>query len=147
MVIFQLNPGQSVQVRPANSLPQVVQFPAMQQTVPVQIPISTTNGQTIYQTVHVPLQAFAGQMPGLVQPQMQIFPQIAQVWIRIHLSKDMIILFRRGDKSLLNLIDRMNHFQVANIITPSGQIQQVQLAPMNQLQGTQQIHIRKQAIS
>lgn len=73
----------------------------MQQTVPVQVPISTGNGQTIYQTIHVPLQAFAGQMPGLMQPQMQIFPQIAQV---------------------------------ANIITPSGQIQQVQLAPVNQLQ-------------
>lgn len=58
---------------------QVVQFPTMQQTVPVQVPISTGNGQTIYQTVHVPLQAFAGQMQGLVQPQMQIFPQIAQV--------------------------------------------------------------------
>lgn len=70
--------GQNVQVRPGG-LPQVVQFPAMQQTVPVQVPIQTANGQTIYQTVHVPLQAFAGQMPGLVQPQMQIFPQIAQV--------------------------------------------------------------------
>lgn len=74
----------------------------MQQTVPVQVPISTGNGQTIYQTIHVPLQAFAGQMPGLMQPQMQIFPQLAQV---------------------------------ANIITPNGQIQQVQLAPVNQLQG------------
>lgn len=53
----------------------------MQQTVPVQVPISTGNGQTIYQTIHVPLQAFAGQMPGLMQPtQMQIFPQsFAQV--------------------------------------------------------------------
>lgn len=93
-----------MQVRPTNAMPQVIQFPAMQQTVPVQVPVQTANGQTIYQTVHVPLQAFAGQMPGLVQPQMQIFPQIAQV---------------------------------ANIITPNGQIQQVQLAPMNQLQGLQ----------
>lgn len=95
--------GQNVQVRQAGTMPQVVQFPQMQQTVPVQVPISTGNGQTIYQTVHVPLQAFAGQMPGLMQPtQMQFFPQIAQV---------------------------------ANIITPNGQIQQVQLAPINQLQG------------
>lgn len=60
-------------------MPQVVQFPTMQQTVPVQLPMTTANGQTIYQTVHVPLQAFAGQMPGLIQPQMQIFPQVAQV--------------------------------------------------------------------
>lgn len=56
----------------------------MQQTVPVQVPISTGNGQTIYQTVHVPLQTLAGQMPGLVQPQMQIFPQLAQVkWFTV----------------------------------------------------------------
>ena len=65
---------------------QVVQFPAMQQTVPVQVPISTGNGQTIYQTVHVPLQTLANQMPGLVQPQMQIFPQLAQVLQSLFLS-------------------------------------------------------------
>lgn len=76
---IQMLPGQNIQMRPTNAMPQVVQFPTMQQTVPVQMPISTGNGQTIYQTVHVPLHAFAGQMPGLVQPQMQLFPQIAQV--------------------------------------------------------------------
>lgn len=70
--------GQNVQVRPAGGMPQVVQFP-LQQTIPVQVPISTGNGQTVYQTVHVPLQTFAPQMPGLIQPQMQIFPQMAQV--------------------------------------------------------------------
>lgn len=82
-------------------MPQVVQFPQMQQTIPVQVPISTGNGQTIYQTIHVPLSTLAAQMPGLVQPQMQFFPQMTQV---------------------------------ANIITPNGQIQQV-LAPMQGIQG------------
>uniref|UniRef100_A0A1L8DIH9 Putative sp5 transcription factor n=1 Tax=Nyssomyia neivai TaxID=330878 RepID=A0A1L8DIH9_9DIPT len=100
----QLPSGQSVQVRPASGIPQVVQFPQMQQTIPVQVPISTANGQTVYQTVHVPLQSFVTQMPGLVQPQMQFIPQMAQV---------------------------------ANIITPNGQIQQVHLAPMNPLAGLQ----------
>lgn len=119
-----------MQVRPANSLPQVVQFPAMQQTVPVQVPISTGNGQTIYQTVHVPLQAFANQMPGLVQPQMQIFPQIAQVRVLF------VCRFQEfGFPFFVTKILIMLAFQVANIITPNGQIQQVQLAPMNQLQG------------
>ncbi|CAG2068259.1 unnamed protein product, partial [Timema podura] len=42
--------GQNVTVRPAN-IPQMVQFP-MQQTIPVQVPISTSNGQTVYQTFH-----------------------------------------------------------------------------------------------
>lgn len=96
-----------MQVRP--SVPQVVQFPMAAQTIPVQIPINNVNGQTIYQTVHVPLQNFGGQMPQIIQPQMQIVPQFTQ--------------------------------QFANIITPSGQIQQVQLANMpmfQQPQATQQ---------
>ncbi|XP_021710247.1 transcription factor Sp4 isoform X3 [Aedes aegypti] len=93
-------PGQNVQVRPAGAIPQVVQFP-MQQTIPVQVPISTGNGQTVYQTVHVPIQAIGS---ALVQPQMQVIPQIPQV---------------------------------ANIITPSGQIQQVQLTSLNPLASLQ----------
>lgn len=84
-----------MQVRPAGGMPQVVQFPMPAQTIPVQVPITTGNGQTIYQTVHVPIQAYGNQMP-LLQPQMQIIPQMPQF---------------------------------ANIITPSGQIQQIQLAP------------------
>lgn len=61
-------------------MPQVVQFnPMAGQTIPVQVPITTGNGQTVYQTVHVPLQAFAQSMPGLCQPQMQIIPQMTQV--------------------------------------------------------------------
>lgn len=90
--------GQSVQVRPV--APQVVQFPMAAQTIPVQVPITTGNGQTIYQTVHVPIQNFGNQMPQIIQPQMQYIPQFTQ--------------------------------QVANIITPSGQIQQIQLGPIMQ---------------
>lgn len=58
------------------------------QTIPVQVPISTGNGQTVYQTVHVPIQNFGGatQLPNIVQPPMQIIPQLTQVfynWIII----------------------------------------------------------------
>lgn len=82
------------------------------QTIPVQVPINTGNGQTIYQTVHVPIQNFGNQMPQIIQPQMQIVPQFTP--------------------------------QFANIITPSGQIQQVQLANMpmmQQPQATQQANL------
>ena len=81
------------------------------QTIPVQVPITTGNGQTIYQTVHVPIQNFGNQMPQIVQPQMQIVPQFTQ--------------------------------QYANIITPSGHIQQVQLAnvPMLQQPNAQQSNL------
>ena len=75
-------------VKPA--LPQVVQFP-MQQTIPVQVPISSQNGQTIYQTIHFPIQLATTTMPNIIQTQ-QILPQMA------------------------------------NILTPNGPIQQVQIA-------------------
>jgi transcription factor Sp len=62
-------------------MPQVVQFP-MQQTIPVQVPISTANGQTLYQTIHFPVQAFATAIPNIIQAsgsQMQMIPQLGQV--------------------------------------------------------------------
>lgn len=94
--------GGGVQLRTqGGGVPQFLQFPNMQQTVPVQIPIQTANGQTLYQTVHMPISSLTGQMPGLMQPQMQIIPQYQP--------------------------------QVANVITPSGQIQQIQIAPSNPL--------------
>lgn len=61
--------GQSVQVRP-------LQFPIQQmpQTVAVQVPVTTNNGQTIYQTVHFPVQALSNvfNVP-------QMMPQVTQV--------------------------------------------------------------------
>lgn len=62
-------------------MPQIVQFP-MQQTIPVQVPITSSNGQTVYQTVHFPAQVFAqAGVPNIIQQgnQMQIIPQLAQV--------------------------------------------------------------------
>lgn len=75
-------------MRPA-AIPQVVQFP-MQQTIPVQVPISSGNGQTIYQTIHFPVQLATAAVPNIIQAQ-QIIPQMA------------------------------------SIVTPSGQLQQVQI--------------------
>lgn len=65
----------------------MVQFP-MQQTIPVQVPISTSNGQTVYQTIHFPVQLAATAVPNIIQAQPQF----------------------------------------ANILTPNGQIQQLQIA-------------------
>ncbi|KAI4484860.1 hypothetical protein M0802_013017 [Mischocyttarus mexicanus] len=66
----QLPTGQSVQVRP-------LQFPMqhVQQTVPVQVPVTTSNGQTIYQTVHFPVQALLSVFN---MPATQMIPQITQ---------------------------------------------------------------------
>ncbi len=61
---------------------QILQFP-FQQTIPVQIPIATANGQTIIQTVHIPIQTLGTAMSngGLMQGgQIQIIqPQMTQV--------------------------------------------------------------------
>lgn len=53
-----------------------------QASVPIQVPISTANGQTVYQTVHFPIQTFTQSQPHpqLVPPQMQIIPQLTQVY-------------------------------------------------------------------
>ncbi|PSN50874.1 hypothetical protein C0J52_12743 [Blattella germanica] len=75
----QMSNGQNVAVRPAN-MPQMVQFP-VQQTIPVQVPISTANGQTLYQTIHFPVQAFATAIPNIMQAtgnQIQMIPQLGQ---------------------------------------------------------------------
>ncbi|XP_065205500.1 transcription factor Sp4-like [Planococcus citri] len=99
----------NVSVRPAATTPQVIQFP-LQQTIPIQIPISTSTGQTIYQTVHFPCQAITTSLPNIMQTsslgQVQMLPQIPQ-------------------------IATTATPQFAQILTPSGQIQTVQLAHFN----------------
>lgn len=55
--------GQNVAIRQGNVV-QALQLPMpVQQTFPVQVPISTANGQTVFQTVHVPVQTIQG-VPG-----------------------------------------------------------------------------------
>ena len=75
-------------------VPQVVQFP-FQQTIPVQIPIATSNGQTIIQTVHIPIQTLGTAISntgGLIQGgQIQVIqPQLTQV---IPFSCECVTLF------------------------------------------------------
>lgn len=123
-------------MRPANNMQQVLQFPQMQQTVPVQVPIPTGNGQTIYQTIHVPLQAFAGQIPGLVQPQMQIFPQIAQVANIITPSGQI----QQVQLAPMNQLQSLQNLQAAQaaasqqpnvIVQPTQNLTQVPQSPVN----------------
>jgi len=71
--------GQTVAVRQGTNVVQAVQLPvsAVQQTIPIQIPISTANGQTVLQTIHLPLQALQALGGGGVTA--QIVPQVGQV--------------------------------------------------------------------
>ncbi|XP_037947024.1 transcription factor Sp4 isoform X2 [Teleopsis dalmanni] len=116
---------QNIQIRPANagsSVPQLIQFPptlqqqapALQQTVAVQIPIQTGGGQTIYQTVHVPIQSLgSGALPNILPPQALPMPATLPA------------------STQMQIIPQFT--QIAQIVTPNGQIQQVQLAPLNTL--------------
>lgn len=48
----------------------------IQPTVPIQVPAQSANGQTIYHTVHFPIQALSNVFN---MPTTQMIPQIAQV--------------------------------------------------------------------
>lgn len=69
--------GQTVAVRQGNVV-QTIQLP-VQQTIPVQA-ISQQNGQTILQTIHLPIQAIQSLNAGNVQQlTAQVVPQMQQV--------------------------------------------------------------------
>ncbi len=73
----QFGGGQTVAVRQGNMV-QTLQLP-VQQTIPVQA-ISTQNGQTILQTIHLPIQALQSLNAGNVQHlTAQVVPQMQQV--------------------------------------------------------------------
>lgn len=84
VTLAQLTGGQTtvpVAVRQGNVV-QTIQLPIgnLQQTIPVQVPITTANGQTILQTIHLPIQAIQAVAAGNVQQvTAQVVPQLSQV--------------------------------------------------------------------
>ncbi len=78
------NPSQGMTVRTAGGMQQVLQLPMQQMdTIPVQMPVLTTNGQTVYQTLQLPVQVVFSALPGLMQgagAPMQVISQL-QVYI------------------------------------------------------------------
>lgn len=71
--------GNGQVIRQGNGM-QTFQMPQVQQTIPVQIPISTANGQTIYQTIQLPLSALQAVASGgnMQQITAQVMPQMTQ---------------------------------------------------------------------
>lgn len=65
--------GQQLAMRQGNVV-QAIQLPAMQPSIPVQA-MQNQNGQTILQTIQIPIQALNGlqqqQLAGQVMPQLQ----------------------------------------------------------------------------
>ncbi|KAF4518042.1 hypothetical protein B566_EDAN009275 [Ephemera danica] len=115
---MQMATGEKCGVK-SSSDTQVLHFPAtVQQTIPVQVPVSTATGQTVYQTVHFPVQALTGAFPAqnILTSQgqaLQVIQQLAQPMTHMQIPA--------------------SQPQMAQLMTPSGQIQQVQIASMSQL--------------
>lgn len=143
----QLSNGQSVTVRP--SIPQMVQFP-MQQTIPIQVPISTGNGQTVYQTIHFPVQLAAPNIIQAAQPQyaniltpngqiqqLQIATSVAAPHTPTSVAQSTAQISQSPQRTyrqtinspplaVQNMIQAQPQF--ANVLMPNGQIQQLQIA-------------------
>ena len=88
------SPSQSVTVR-AGGMQQVLQLPMQQgPTISVQVPVSTANGQSVYQTLQLPVQMISNALPNLMQSgsQMQVLQQMTQVFP----SHQYIVLFWLG---------------------------------------------------
>ena len=121
--------GQQVAVRMAASAqPQVMQFPAqqaIQQMVPVQIPVSQ-NGQTVYQTVQMPIAAQAIQTA--------MIPQVVQT------SAGQQIVMQQVQIAQPQIAQP----QFASILMPNGQIQQVPVVQPQMLGGIGGIQIPQQ---
>ena len=118
--IITLPGGQQMAVRPAAvATPQMIQIPQpqmVQQMMQVQVPVSQ-NGQTVLQTVQVPVQTMAA--PAAAPTYAQI-PQIVQTS-----SGQQIVMQQVQIAQPQQAIQAAPQF--AQIITPTGQIQQVQV--------------------
>ncbi len=102
---------------PVAMAPQVVQIPqAIQQvqTVPVQVPVSQQNGTTVYQTVQM-------QLP-VQQPQMMtaLMPQVVQT----SAGQQVVMQQVQVQQAVPQFAAQP---QFAQIMTPGGQLQQVQV--------------------
>lgn len=121
--IITLPGGQQVAVRTAGQQPQqVMQFPqaqTFQQTVPVQIPVSQ-NGQTVYQTVQMPMAAAA---PAI---QTAMIPQVIQTSAGQQIVMQQVQVAQPQFQAAP---------QYAQILMPNGQLQNVQIVQPQQMFG------------
>ena len=118
--IITLPGGQQMAVRPAAvATPQMIQIPQPQmvtQMMQMQVPVSQ-NGQTVLQTVQMPVQTMAA--PAAAPTYTQI-PQIVQTS-----SGQQIVMQQVQIQQPQQAVQAAPQF--AQIITPTGQIQQVQV--------------------
>lgn len=106
-------------------MPQVVQLPSVQQTIPVQVPISS-NGQTLYQTVHLPVQSFASSLPNIIQANQGQIMQIPQLTQMAQTPQMAQILNNNGQLQTIQLASPISNGQQIQIVNTSSANNQYQ---------------------
>ncbi len=109
------------QIATAAAAPQVLQIPQFQQMVQVQVPVSTANGQTVYQTMQMPMAAAA---PAAPQVTTQLVPQVVQT----SSGQQQIVMQQVAVQQPQPA--QFQQPQFAQVLMPGGQIQQVQVLGM-----------------
>jgi transcription factor Sp len=128
--------GQTVALRQGNVM-QTLQLPmnSLQQTITVQVPMTTQNGQTLYQTMQLPISALSGltgqqviqQMPQQIQMAQIQIPQQATSQVKQEGSIDN----QSNNQSQVNN-QQQNQNVIATINLPNGQLGQLIAAPQAQ---------------
>ncbi|CAD1477474.1 unnamed protein product, partial [Heterotrigona itama] len=132
----QLPTGQSVQVRP-------LQFPMqhVQQTVPVQVPVTASNGQTVYQTVHFPVQALSSvfNVPATQMiPQITQNQQVTQVAQQVAQQQAQQVVQQQAQPQIVQSVQQQQQQQAAQAQVQQQQQQQVQQVVQQVIQQQQQ---------
>lgn len=134
---------QNVAIRQGNmvqtlQIPMQTAAPALQQTIPVQVPISTGNGQTVFQTIHVPvqtLQAVATPQGNMLASGQQL--AAAQVVQQLaHMQPQMAQLTAQGQLQQIQVTATAPQPQQAQR-TPQQQQQQAAATPTSWAGATQ----------
>ncbi|XP_077555442.1 transcription factor Sp1-like isoform X2 [Haemaphysalis longicornis] len=110
---------QNVAIRQGNmvqtlQIPMQTAAPALQQTIPVQVPISTGNGQTVFQTIHVPVQT----LQAVATPQGNMLASGQQ------LAAAQVV------QQLAHMQPQMAQAQTLAVQLPSGQVVQGQMGQL-----------------
>ena len=126
--LTQLGGGQTVAIRQGNTIMQVP-INSLQQTVPVQVPMQTQNGQTIYQTMQLPLSTLSSLTGQQVIQQM---PQQIQMVVPQQTSSGEKDNQSNNQSQVNNNQQASNQNIIATINLPNGQLGQLISAPQAQ---------------
>lgn len=136
MNLTQLAGGQTVALRQGNVM-QTLQLPInnVQQTISVQVPVQTQNGQTVYQTMQLPISALSSLTGQQVIQQMPQQIQMAQIQLPTQQTTASTGTIKEtidnqtAAQNQVNSNPTANQNIIATINLPNGQLGQLISAP------------------